>query len=316
MRAFHSLSLFAALLMGAIVPQAALAQSSDPPQGLIGAWGPDRDCAQEVAVFRTDGTVIDTGAPAGQQSATYAVTGDTLALTQNGSTARFAFAMSGGAIAWSNGVDMVLKQRCDDQMAFAAQLGHPGPVVPLYDQILALAGQTLRYGATPVTVVSVDGHPRGRSGAYDEVVAHADPKLVGRNSLLLYRIFPTVKAATDHVSLDVQAPGDFLASKRGLGTMSVVAAKDLGPGGSAPTADQGMINCVRFHPKGQGTVIITCLEHRPNTRLVAGGEQSFTLPAGATPEDLGTQDELTETLDLTSLAIDQVRGFLAANPQL
>jgi hypothetical protein len=314
MRAFQTLSLAAAFLLG-VMPRLALAQSNDPPQGLIGAWGQDRDCKQDVAIFRTDGTVIDTGAP-GQQSATYAVAGDSLALTQNGTTAHFAFALSGGAIAWSNGVDMVLKQRCDDQMAFAAQLGHPGPVVSLYDQILAVADQPLRYGATPITVVGVDGHPRGRAGAYDEVVAHADPKFVGRNSLLLYRIFPTVQGAADHVSLDIQAPGDFLASKRGLGTMSVVAAKDLGPGGTATTADQGMINCLRFHPKGQGTLVITCLEHMPNTRMVAGGEQRFTLPAGATPEDLGTKDDLTETLDLTSLAIDQLRGFLAANPQL
>jgi len=316
MRAFPTLPLItAALLLGA-VPHLAAAQSSDPPSGLVGAWGEDRDCRQDVAIFRTDGTVIDTGAVSGQQSAAFAVTGDTLTLTQNGGTAHFAFAMNGRSVAWSNGVDMVLKQRCDDQTAFAAQLGHPGPVAPLYSQILGLAAQTLSYGATPVTVMSVDGHPRGRTGPYDEVVAHPDPKLVGQNSLLFYRIFPTVQAAADHVSLDVQAPGNFLAVKRGLGTMSVVAAKDLGPGGEAPAAQQGAINCVRFHPKGQETVVITCLEHVPGTRMVAGGEQRFTLPATAKPEDLGPKADLTEALDLTSLAIDHLRGFLAANPQL
>jgi len=49
---------------------------------------------------------------------------------------------------------------------------------------------------------------------------------------------------------------------------------------------------------------------------VAGGEQRFTLPATAKPEDLGPKADLTEALDLTSLAIDHLRGFLAANPQL
>jgi hypothetical protein len=74
------------------------------------------------------------------------------------------------------------------------------------------------------------------------------------------------------------------------------------------------IDCFRFHPKGQSAVAISCFAQMPGTRLVAGGRQSFPLPAGAKATDLGSKDDLSETLDLTSLAIDTLRGFVATQP--
>jgi hypothetical protein len=60
-------------------------------------------------------------------------------------------------------------------------------------------------------------------------------------------------------------------------------------------------------------VTIDCFAQMPGTRLVAGGQQSFPLPKGSSGKDMGSKDDLSETLDLTSLAIDKLRGFLASD---
>jgi hypothetical protein len=322
MRAFNTASLMtvALTLAAAGMPWAVPASAQSIPSPLVGAWGQDSSCTEDVAIFKADGSVIDLDAPAGTPVATYSVSGGTtgtgiLTLTQGQTPAHFAFAMSDGAVAWSNGATMVLKQRCADQTPFSAQLGHPGPVLSLYDQILALAGQTLTYGPSKIKVVAVDNHPALHKGqGYDEAVAHPEPEVVGKNAVLLYRVFPTATAAAAHATLDIRSPESFLVESRGPGYMSVATARDEGPGGAAPTAQQGAINCLRFHPKGRDEVVITCLEAVPNSRLVAGGRQSFDLPAHARETELGGKDDLTETLDLASMAIDQLRAFQAGDP--
>jgi hypothetical protein len=52
----------------------------------------------------------------------------------------------------------------------------------------------------------------------------------------------------------------------------------------------------------------------PDSRLVAGGAQSFPLGPGSKANDMGSKDDLSEALDLTSLAIDKLRGLLASQP--
>jgi hypothetical protein len=99
----------------------------------------------------------------------------------------------------------------------------------------------------------------------------------------------------------------FIYEHRGAGFFSTATAADEGNAGTA--AKPVTIGCLRFHPKGTERVDISCFAQMPGSRLVAGGRQSFPLPADAKPNDMGSKDDLSETLDLASLAIDQLRAL-------
>jgi hypothetical protein len=301
------------LAAGLSGPKAARAQAA-AASPLLGAWGSDSSCTADVVIFRADGTVIDTGAVAGTPRTTYTTGGDTISFTQGDKTGAFALAVADQAVAWSNGTSIVLKERCADQSQFAADIG-PAPAPPsLYDQIRALAAEPLHFNGIAIKVVGVDDHtalaPAAKTPVYSEVVAHPDPATVGGGAELLYRIFPTEAAAADYVSLAVNMRMSFLYERRGAGFFTTATASDEGNAGSA--AKPVTIDCLRFHPKGTNRVEISCFAQMPGSRLVAGGRQSFPLKAGAKANDMGSKDDLSETLDLTGLAIDTLRGFPAA----
>jgi len=282
---------------------------------LLGAWGSDSSCTADVVVFRADGTVIDTGAVPGTPRTTYSVNGDTITFAQGNKTGQFALAVADQAVAWSNGTSIVLKERCADQGQFAGDLGPAPAPVPLYDQVRTLAAEPLHFNGVVIKVVGVDGHtalaPSANAPVYSEVVAHPDPETVGAGAELLYRIFPTEAAAAAHVSLAANMRTSFIYESRGAGFFATASAADEGDtgGGATPVT----IDCLRFHPKGREQVEISCFAHMPGTRLVAGGRQTFPLPANAKANDVGSKDDLSETLDLTSLAIDTLRRFVAAH---
>ncbi len=292
-------------------PGAARAQATIPSQ-LIGAWGADSSCTADVVVFRADGTAVDTGAVAGTPRTTYATNGDTITFTQGDNTGSFALAVGDAAIAWSNGSSIVLKERCADQSQFAGEQGPVSAPASLYDQVRALAAEPLQFNGVAIKVISVEGRtalaPAGNGVLYSEVIARPAPGTVGGTAALLYRIFPTVAAATAHVSLSADARTSFVYEHRGAGFFSTASAKDEG---SLTTAQPVTIDCLRFHPKGTDTVAISCFAQMPGSRLVAGGRQTFPLPTGAKPNEMGSTDDLNETLDLTGLAIDTLRGLPA-----
>jgi hypothetical protein len=301
-------ALLAATALSAPQPVRAQSAVASP---LLGAWGSDSSCTADVVVFRADGTVLDTGAVPGTPRTTYSTSGDTITLSQGSKTGRFALAVSDQAVAWSNGTAIVLKERCADQSQFASDLG-PAPAAPsLYDQVRALAAEPLTFNGVAIKVVGVDGHtaltPSGKSPLYSEVIAHPDPATVGADAALLYRIFPTETAAAAHVSLSPDMRTSFIYEHRGAGFFSTATAADEGNAGTA--AKPVTIGCLRFHPKGTERVDISCFAQMPGSRLVAGGRQSFPLPADAKPNDMGSKDDLSETLDLASLAIDQLRAL-------
>jgi hypothetical protein len=310
-----------ALPLATALSAAALISAPNPVQAqtalaspLLGAWGSDSSCTADVVVFRADGTVIDTGAVAGTPRTTYSISGDTISFTQSQTTGQFALAVADQAVAWSNGTSIVLKERCADQGQFARDLGPTPAPLSLYDRIRALAAEPLQFNSIAIKVVGVDGHTVLASSAdapvYSEVVAHPDPAVVGAGAVLLYRIFPTEAAAAAHVSLAADARTSFIYEHRGAGFFATAAAADEGNTGGA--AKPVTIDCLRFHPRGMEQIEISCFAQMPGSRLVAGGRQSFPLPAGTRANDLGSKDDLSETLDLTSLAIDTLRGFLAA----
>jgi hypothetical protein len=323
MRAFRLPVPVAAALLAAAAfsgPAPARAQTAIASP-LLGAWGSDSSCTADVVVFRADGTVVDTGAVAGTPRTTYSIAGDTITFTQSDKTGgdktgQFALAIADQAIAWSNGASIVLKERCADQGQFAGDLGPSPAPQSLFDQIRALAAQPLHFNGVAIKVVAVDSHtalaPAANGPLYSEVIAHPDPGVVGADAALLYRIFPTEAAAAAHVSLAADARTSFIYEHHGAGFFSTAAAADEGNAGGA--AQPVTIDCLRFHPKGAGHVEISCFAQMPGSRLVAGGRQSFPLPAAAKANDLGSKDDLSETLDLTSLAIDTLRGFAAASP--
>jgi hypothetical protein len=304
-----------ALLATAVLapPAPARAQTATSSQ-LLGAWGADSGCTADVVVFRSDGTVVDTGAGAGMPRTTYAANGDTITFTQGGNTGTFALAVGDAAVAWSNGSSIVLKERCADQSQFANEAGAAPAPASLYDQVRALAAEPLQFNGVAIKVVSVEGRtalaPAGGGTLYSEVIAHPDPATVGGTAALLYRIFPTAAAAAAHVSLSVNMRTSFVYERRGAGFFSTASAADEG---NTKTAPPVAIDCLRFHPKGTDTVTISCFAQMPGSRLVAGGRQSFPLPAGSHPTDMGSADDLNETLDLTGLAIDTLRRLPASD---
>jgi hypothetical protein len=312
-RAFPAATLVLAAAALAL-PVPALAQAA-PPSPLLGAWGSDSGCTADVVVFRADGTVVDTGAVAGTPRTTYGTTGDTVTFTQGDKTGQFALAVSGQAVAWSNGTSIVLKERCADQSQFASDAGPAPAPMSLYDQIRALAAAPLRFNGITIKVAAVEGHtalaPSTSGALYSEVIAHPDPGVVGADAALLYRIFPTPAAASANVSLAQSMRTSFIYEHRGAGFFSTASAADDGKTGSA--AKPVTIDCLQFHPKGAGRVEISCFAQMPGSRLVAGGRQSFPLAAGAKARDMGPKDDLSETLDLTGLAIATLRGFLASD---
>jgi hypothetical protein len=318
MRAFRfALPLVAAAAMAALLdrPCPAAAQTAIPSQ-LLGAWGSDGSCTADVVIFRADGSVVDPGAAPGSPPTTYGVNGDTITLTQGQETGHFALAIADQAVAWSNGAAIVLKERCADQAAFASRLGPQPTPVSLYDTIRALAAEPLRFNGIAIKVIGVEGHtalaPATHGALYSEVIAHPDPNTVGDDAALLYRIFPTPEAAAAHVSLTAGMRSSFVYEHRGAGFFSTASATDEAATGSA--AKPVTVDCLRFHPKGQDRVTIGCFAHMPDSRLVAGGAQSFPLGPGSKANDMGSKDDLSEALDLTSLAIDTLRGFLASQP--
>ena len=304
-------------------PRPAAAQSAAPAP-VLGAWGSDSSCTADVVIFRPDGSVVDTGAVPDTPHTTYSVNGNTITFTQRDKsgtkTGHFALAVANQAIAWSDGSSIVLKERCADQAEFAQAAG-PAKATPLspaalYDRIRALAAEPLRFGGVTIKVVGVDGHaapgPSAGGPSYSEVIAHPDPATVGTGAELLYRIFPTAAAAAAHVSLAADMRTSFVYEHRGVGFFSTASAADEGTGD--PTSKPVTINCLRFHPKGQDAVDISCFAQMPGSRLVGGGRQRFPLPKAAKSNDMGSKDELREALDLTSLAIDTLRAFLATQP--
>ena len=308
----------AAALLAAIValaPMAARAQTA-VASPILGAWGSDSSCTADVAIFRADGTVVDTGAVAGTPRTTYSINGDSITFTQGDKSGAFALAVADQAVAWSNGTSVVLKERCADQAQFARDLGATPAPASLYDQLRALAAAPLHVNGDTILVVGVEGRtalaPSANKALYSEIIAHPDPAAIGAGAALLYRIFPTPEAAAAHVSLAQTTRSSFIFGHRGPGFFSTASAADEGNAGGA--AKPVTINCLRFHPKGLARVDIACFAQMPGSRLVAGGQQSFPLPADAKPNDMGSKDDLTETLDLTGLAIDTLRGFLASSP--
>ena len=317
MHAFRLAFCFATALLAVTAlsaPQPVRAQTA-VVSPLLGAWGSDSSCTADVAVFRADGTVRDTGAVAGTPRTTYATSGDTITFSQGAKTGEFALAVADQAVAWSNGTSIVLKERCADQGQFASDLGPAPAPLSLYDQIRALAGEPLHFNGIAIKVVGVDGHtvlaPSANAPVYSEVIARPDRGTVGAGAELLYRIFPTAAAAAAHVSLAANMRTSFIYEHRGAGFFSTAAAADEGKAGSAPKLVT--IDCLQFHPKGKDQVEISCFAQMPVSRLVAGGRQSFPLRRGSKANDMGSKDDLSETLDLTSLAIDTLRGLTASS---
>jgi hypothetical protein len=318
MRAFRFASPIATAFLAMVemgLPRPAAAQLAIPAQ-LLGAWGADSSCTADVVIFRADGTVVDTGAVPGTPPTRYSLEGGAITFTQGPKTGDFALAVADQAVAWSNGASVVLKERCADQTAFAAQLGAAPAPVSLFDRIRARAAEPLTFNGIAIQVVGVEGHTAlaktERGAIYSEVVAHPDPNTVGADAALLYRIFPTPAAAAAHVSLSADKRTSFIYERRGAGFFSTASAMDEGAKGSAGAPVT--IDCLRFHPKGEDRVTISCFAQMPGTRLVAGGQQSFPLPPASPSNDMGSKDDLSEALDLTSLAIDTLRGFLATQP--
>ena len=291
------------------------------PHGLVGAWGSDSSCTGDVAIFRADGTVLNPAAPAGTPPLSFTVTADSITLTEGKQSGTFAFALSDQAVAWSNGSSMVLKERCADQTPFAAGLNAAGavpghvmaiPAGPLPDQLRALAGQPVPYQGSTVQIQAVSSSAP-KAALYTDISAVPDSQAVPGDARLFYRIFPTAAAAASYVSLAATNDASFLRERRGAGFFSTATAVDEGPQRSktAPIA----ISCLRFHSKRAGDVAISCFAQMPHTRLVAGAERHFALPAGAKVKDMGPADNLTQTLALTGVAIGQLRDFLASHPQ-
>ena len=191
----------------------------------------------------------------------------------------------------SNGASIVLKERCADQKQFESDLGPPPAPVPLFDQIRTLAAEPLRFNGIAIKVTGVEGHtalpPSANGPVYSEVIAHPDPATVGATAALIYRIFPTEAAAAAHVSLAADMRTSFIYEHRGAGFFSTASAADEGNAGNA--AKPVTIDCLRFHPKGTERVDISCFAQMPGERLVAGGRQSFPLPAGGEGERHGLE---------------------------
>lgn len=314
----------------AAAPAAPTAPAVPPPPGLLGAWGDDSSCSADVAIFRADGTVSLPEAGPDMPVTTYSVNGPSITFTQGAHTGTFAFALNDVAVAWSNGTNLVLKARCADQSASTAKAGQR-PSLPaspqsaaraaagaaeaqasLFDRIKTLAAAPLVYNGIRIKVLSVRAVPASAQPAsgpiYSVVTAVPDPAAVGKGAALFYRIFPTVAAAGAYVSLARESDVNFIHEARVPGAFATASAVDQGPAGSkaAPVT----IDCLRLHPTGQDAVQISCFAHLPGSPLVAGGAQSFPLAKGATAKDVGSQADVAETLDLTGLAIDQLRAFL------
>ncbi len=331
-------ALSAAALLSFVAPfgtarAAAPAASPSAPPGLLGAWGDDSSCSADVAIFRADGTVSLPEVGPDVPETTYSVNGPSITFTQGTHTGTFAFALNDVAVAWSNGSNLVLKARCADQSAFASGAGRTPrlPATPagaaqaaasaaeaqasLFDQIKVLAAAPLLYNGVRIKVRSVSAVPASAQPAsgpiYSAVTATPDPAAVGTGGALFYRIFPTEAAAAAYVSLARESDVNFIHDERAAGSFATASAVDHGPAGSkaAPVT----IHCLRLHPGGQDAVRISCFAHLPGSPLVAGGAQSFPLAKGAAAKDVGSQADLAETLDLTGLAIDQLRAFLSGN---
>jgi len=320
----HSLPAASLLLAGLALSHPARADAPGP-QGLVGAWGDDSSCSADVAVFRADGTVVPAGAAPDAPITTYAVSGNTITFTQGQKTAAFAFGMTGQAVAWSNGSTMVMKERCADQTSFAAEMkttagAAPAAAaavatapVPLFDQVKALAARPVIYNGVAIKILSVEARPEAgtekAAPTHGAITAIPDPEAAGPDAKLLYHVFPTEAAAADYVSLSQDHHGSFVSAGHGPGFFSTVSAKDDGPAGgqAAPLT----IDCLRVHPRGKQSVTISCFAHMPGTPLVAGGEQSFPLPQKADRRDMGPKEDLTEVLDLTGIAIGQLRSLPA-----
>ncbi len=293
------------------------------PPGLVGAWGSDSSCTDDVAIFRADGTVLNPAAPAGTPPLTFSVDGNTITLTEGGQSGVFAFALSDQAVAWSNGSAIELKERCADQSPFAALLKTAAlpqtpnapppaasiPAAPLPDQIRALAGLPVPFQGQMVEIRSVRAET---AQPYTGFVARPDPAEIAGDARLFYRIFPTPAAAGDYVSGHTDSPASFAYEPHG-GFFTTAAAVDEGPGDTKATPIP--ISCLRFHPEHRLRVTISCFAAMPGTRLVAGGQKAFPLPEDATAKNTGSGQDLSQTLTLTGLAISQLRAFLAAHPQ-
>lgn len=303
-------------------PAATVTPAAVPP-GLIGAWGGDSSCGSDVAVFRADGTVLNADAPSGTPPLAFTVSGDSITMSDGKQSGTFAFALSDQAVAWSNGVSMVLKERCADQTPFAAALNTaanatPGadaiPAGPLPDQLSALAGQPLPYQGSTVQIHAVQSLTPHKA-IYTDITALPDPQAISGDARLYYRIFPTSQAASAYVSLASNEPTSFLREPHGAGFFSTDSAVDQGPqdGKAAPVT----INCLRFHPRHYEKIVVSCFAALPGSKIVAGAERSFLLPEGKAlnPKDMGQAADLTDTLALTGAAIAKLRLFLAAHPQ-
>jgi hypothetical protein len=304
------------LLLAAAFPIARTASAQSAiSAGLLGAWGADSSCTADVAIFRADGTVVAPGVAPGTPPTTYSVAGDTISFTQGQKTGQFALAVGDQAIAWSNGGSVVLKERCADQTAFASQLGQGAAPASLFDQLRALAAEPLTFNGVTIKVMGVEGHtvlaPSTKNPLYSEIISHPNPDSVGAGAELLYRIFPTPRAAEGYVSLATNMRSSFVYEHRGAGFFSTASAVDEGPTGT--TGKPVTIDCLRFHPKRANSVTISCFAQMPGSRLVAGGRQRFPLPPGSKANDMGSKDSVTETLDLASLAISKLRDFLASD---
>lgn len=326
------------LLLAVLAAPLPAAADTPGPSGLAGAWGDDSSCTADVAVFRADGTVVLAGAAPAAPVTTYAVNGGTITLTQGKQSGTFAFAMTNQAVAWSNGSAMVLKERCADQTPFAAEMKSPGAATtaapaaatatatatpapaetrgPLFDRVKAMATAPLLFNGVPIRILGVDAEPArplAKHGpVYGAVEARPDPQAVGPEARLLYRVFPSEAAAAAYVSLAQDQQESFVHEGEGAGFFSTASAKDEGPAGAHDAAVT--IDCLSFHPKGQDRVTISCFAHMPGSPLVAGGEQSFPLAKGTKERDMGPEDDLKETLDLTGLAITEARGLLGQQP--
>jgi len=315
------------LLAGLALCPPALADAPGPA-GLLGAWGDDSSCSADVAVFRADGTVVPAGAAPDAPPTTYAVNGDSITFTQGQKSGEFAFGLNDQSVAWSNGSIMVLKERCADQSAFAGVMkaaGSPPPApatastvtidpsLPLFDRVKAVAGQPVSYNGVTIKIVSLKAQPEAgqdKSGLHGLITAVPDPAAVGPGATLSYHVFPSEAAAADFTSLAHDQHGSFATIGHGAGFFSTASATDDGPPGSHATPVP--IHCLTFHPRGKPSVTISCVAHMPGTPLVAGGTQSFPLPAKADKREMGPKENLSEVLDLTSIAIRQLRSLGAA----
>ncbi|GAB0112519.1 hypothetical protein [Acidisoma sp. C75] len=315
-------------------PQAATTPAAPPaaavPPGLLGAWGDDSSCTADVAIFRADGTVSLPGAPPDAPVTRFTVDGPSITFTQGSRRGTFAFGLTDSAVAWSNGASLVLKSRCANQAAFlGGSAPAPSPSTAaagaaaaaesqgsLFDRVRALAAAPLVFGGLPIKVLRVTAtraaaHP-ATGPIYDAITAEPDPAATGPGATLLYRIFPTVAAAAAYATPAPERATSFLRDERAPGAhFGLASATDNGPPGhpAPPVA----IACIRLHLLATEKLRIACFAHMPGSRLVAGGAQSFPLPPGTAATDLGAKADLAEVLDLTSLAIDQLRTLTAQN---